>query len=99
MTFRIMCEVSGGVTGYRSGYFKENGEIVIFPSLEMADIYRDQLASNAKATEHYAKATYRYTVEDTQLAGEDAICSECGVKATAGDIGFGCQACLLGVIA
>lgn len=62
--FRILCEVSGGVTGYRTAYLKENGgKIVIFESQEKADIHRDQLASNAKAKAQYATATYRYTVE------------------------------------
>ncbi len=70
--FRILCRVSGGVTGDRSGYFKCNGEVVIFDNEQKANVYADQLFSNAKAGERYATASYRYTVEPF-MTGDDLL--------------------------
>jgi hypothetical protein len=62
--FRILCEVSGGVTGHREGYFKENGKVVLFTNEEKAKVYADKLAINANTTAAFTVANYRYTVED-----------------------------------
>ena len=57
---RILCEVSGGVSGYRSGYLKKNGEVMIFPSEQAADEEADALdiIMNGRSG-----ATFRYTPE------------------------------------
>ena len=58
--YRILCEVSGGVSGYHSGYLKKNGEVMIFPSQQAADDEADALdiIMNGRSG-----ATFRYTPE------------------------------------
>ena len=63
MKYRIKCVVSGGVTGHREGYFKQNGKVEIFTNEEKAKVYAAQLASNANSTAAYTVANYSYTVE------------------------------------
>lgn len=61
--FRVFCEVSGGVTGYRCSYMKRNGEEMIFASKEAAEL----AAHNAMRQMNgpYAVARFKYTVDAT----------------------------------
>lgn len=59
---RILCEVSGGITGHRVAYLKQRGVEVKFPTAAQAQTMANQL--NEQANSHpYRTATYRYTVE------------------------------------
>ena len=61
--FKIRCEVSGGVTGYRVGYLQEGiGKTRVFDNQDAAEIEANKLT--AKMNTPYASATFRYTVED-----------------------------------
>jgi hypothetical protein len=59
--FRILCRVSGGVTGTRTGYLKRNGKVVEFDIRETAQSEADRL--NAVKHEH-TTASFSYTVEE-----------------------------------
>jgi hypothetical protein len=60
--FRIFCEVSGGVTGYRCAYLKRKGIEEIYD--DQLDAENDAAALSLKNNGPNARATFRYTVED-----------------------------------
>lgn len=69
MNYRILCEVSGGVTGYRAAYLKDQGVEQVFDALEQAEA----VAGNLNATKNsnpYRTADFRYTVEPFQPEGK-----------------------------
>ena len=71
--FRILCEVSGGVTGNRSGYFKQKGVVVICHSRAEAKAWVEQLRSKAQSGADYGNtANYCYTVE-RYLTGDELL--------------------------
>jgi hypothetical protein len=61
MNYRILCEVSGGVTGYRNAYLKNGGVEVIFPDKETAETEAARLMK--KTNGPYRTADFRYTAE------------------------------------
>jgi len=58
--FRIKCRVSGGVTGTRESYMKENGVVMYFDDKAEAQVIADH--NNQERNGPYATATFRYTV-------------------------------------
>jgi len=58
--YRIFCEVSGGITGYNSAYFKVNGVECLF-SKDAAQIRAKKLT--AQANRRMSRATFKYTPE------------------------------------
>jgi hypothetical protein len=61
MTYQIMCEVMGGVTGYRRGYLTDSGCPCLFSSLDRAQIEANRLT--AINNQPNTRATFRYTAE------------------------------------
>lgn len=61
--FRILCEVSGGMTGYRSGYLKNNGREVEFETEAEAAAEAARLNEQMNGNPHRT-ANFRYTVEN-----------------------------------
>lgn len=59
--FRVLCEVSGGVTGYRVAYLKNAGEEIIFPNRETAEAEAARLTTQANGP--HKSADFRYTPE------------------------------------
>lgn len=59
--FRILCEVSGGVTGYRSATLKHNGVEMTFDTREDAQAECDRLMDRTNGNPHRT-ADFRYTV-------------------------------------
>lgn len=60
--YRIFCKVSGGVTGTRTAYYKDNGIEQTFLEKESAQAVCDTLNRTANSNP-YQKATFRYTPE------------------------------------
>jgi hypothetical protein len=60
MTFGIWCEVSGGVTGHRSAWLKQDGRHRLFSDRKAAAAVATVL--NASANSRHARAAFRYTV-------------------------------------
>lgn len=56
MMFRIWCTVSGGVTGYRTTWFKRNGEVVEFATHKEAQAEADRM--NEERSQSYVRYTY-----------------------------------------
>ncbi len=63
MTYVIHCEVSGGVTGYRQAYLKNDGVLVTFTDEAAAQAHADQLTATANDNK-YRTADFRYTAEE-----------------------------------
>lgn len=61
MSYVIKCRVSGGVTGTREGYYRSDGQIIEFDTLEEAQWYADHM--NRQANDQYATAKFSYEVE------------------------------------
>ena len=55
--FVIVCEVSGGVTGYRRGLLREKGQTKLFPTHEAAEEHARELRARPRG----GMATFRYT--------------------------------------
>jgi len=66
MKFRIFCEVSGGVTGYRYSYLKKWGKAMLFSTQEAAQAECDRLKK--KMNGPHARATFSYSVEENYHA-------------------------------
>jgi len=61
--FGIWCEVSGGVTGYRCAWMKNNGVLGKFATRDEAE--KEAHARNEKANGNpYRTADFRYTVRE-----------------------------------
>lgn len=60
MTFRIWCEVWGGVTGCRQAYLKQDGKLYEAAGRAAAEAEADRL--NTRMNGPHAKASFRYTV-------------------------------------
>ena len=67
MTDRIWCQVSGGVTGYRSGWLKWDDEIVVFKHLEDAKAEAKALNDRTDSNPN-RKATFSYTVQEYRVS-------------------------------
>lgn len=65
--FIVMCEKSGGVTGYGLTELKNDGKIVEFATKEEATIRANEL--NVKMNHMYATAFYHYWVEERHSTG------------------------------
>jgi hypothetical protein len=61
MTIYILCEVSGGVTGYRSAYLKRDGKIVEFECRDEAEQEARRLNEKTNGNP-YRTADFHYTV-------------------------------------
>lgn len=62
MFYEIECEVSGGVTGCRTGMLKgPDGEVAQFETREEAEAKAAQLTADRNGNP-YRTTTYRYTV-------------------------------------
>ena len=59
--YRILCEVSGGVTGYNASYLKIGGKPITFDDKGHAE--EVALSHQAKANGPYATASFKYSVE------------------------------------
>ncbi len=74
MKHRVRCEVSGGVTGTRVSYLKNDGEEVIFPThaaaLEIATDLEQKANSCIYATAYYHYAPEPY-VDPAEYRGND----------------------------
>jgi hypothetical protein len=55
--YGVWCQVSGGVTGTRAGWMKENGKRVELPTLEEAE----QAAAEARELASRSTARHEYT--------------------------------------
>ena len=58
-TYKIQCEVSGGVTGHRVGFLKNADEVVVFTTREEAETEAKRLR---RRTANNTRATFSYTV-------------------------------------
>jgi hypothetical protein len=56
--WKIWCEVSGGITGFRAGFLKANGKEVIYTDEEEAKRQAQRLNEQMRL----GKATFKYTV-------------------------------------
>ena len=63
--YKILCEVSGGITGHRTAYLKKRGAEVSFATEAQAQEQANELAKFANDN-RYKTANYRYTVEKMQ---------------------------------
>jgi hypothetical protein len=61
--YRILCEVSGGMTGYRSAYLKKDGQQVEFTTEAEAEAEAARLNKQMNGNPHRT-ADFRYTVEN-----------------------------------
>lgn len=59
MTYNILCQVSGGVTGTRSGLLKNNGKIAVFQTHEAAITEAARLSE--KMNRERKSAEFNYT--------------------------------------
>lgn len=59
--YRICCRVTGGITGTRSAWLKDDGEIVEFATRDAAQQEADRLT--ARMNHARARAHFTYTVE------------------------------------
>ena len=60
--YRILCKVSGGVTGTRYGHYKFNGEVQYFDTKEKAQQVADNLSKTANGphkTPHFSYISER----------------------------------------
>jgi len=62
MMFRILCEVSGGVTGYRCAYLKKDGREIKFKTQAEAEAEAARLNERTNLNP-YSTADFRYTIE------------------------------------
>lgn len=60
--FTILCEVSGGVTGYRCALLKRDGVVQQFETREAAEAEAARL--NKRMNGPYASADFRYTAQE-----------------------------------
>jgi hypothetical protein len=61
MNYQIMCEVMGGITGYRRGVLRNGGCPCLFSTKSKAEAEADRLMT---INNHpHTRATYRYTAE------------------------------------
>lgn len=60
--YKILCEVSGGVTGNRTTYLKDRGVEMKFSTRGQAQEHADRLME-ARNGNPYRVANFRYTVE------------------------------------
>lgn len=60
--YKILCEVSGGVMGYRRAYLKDRGVEMMFNTRAQAQKYADKHNERANENPHRT-ADFRYTVE------------------------------------
>ena len=67
MQFIVMCSVSGGVTGTRTGPARRNDAVVVFGTVEAAQAYCAKL--NATLRPH-ACVRYHYWVQEKSEGGE-----------------------------
>lgn len=58
---KILCEVRGGVTGYRSAFLKKDGEEVTFTDRNAAEVEAMRL-NRKKNGSPYRTAAFQYTV-------------------------------------
>ena len=66
--FKIRCEVSGGVTGYRCGFMKdEHGKVQTFATAAEAEVVAAQAREAVKGN---TRATFNYTVAEDWEGGE-----------------------------
>lgn len=64
--FVVVCEVSGGVTGYRRGLLRDKtGQTKLFPTMEAAATHALELERRPR----YGTATFRYTAAPAWLEG------------------------------
>lgn len=61
--FGIWCEVSGGVTGYRCAWLKQDDAVAHFRTLEDAQRQARYLTAKAMANAH-RKADFSYTARE-----------------------------------
>lgn len=61
MTFKILAQVSGGMTGMRQGFVKRDGEIQTWESRDAAQAEADRLNREMNRPPRNG-ATFRYTV-------------------------------------
>ncbi|KKK45185.1 hypothetical protein LCGC14_3165910 [marine sediment metagenome] len=61
--YRILCQVSGGVTDYRSAYLKERGVEVTFNTKAQAQIKADQLTESVNSNPNLIGLHFSYTLE------------------------------------
>lgn len=57
-SFIVMCRVSGGMTGTRTGVLKEDGEVVRFETFSAAQDKADELTKNMNG--HRGTASFQY---------------------------------------
>lgn len=56
--FVVLCEVSGGVTGYRQGLLREKGQTKLFPTMQAAEEEASKLRVSMGGG--HSLATFRY---------------------------------------
>ena len=61
MTYGIWCRVSGGVTGSRQAWLKDNGKVVQFDTLELAQAEASRLMANVSSR---SGASFSYTAKE-----------------------------------
>ncbi len=83
MRYNVQCTVSGGVTGYRTGLLKSNGEIQFFDTIELAQAECTRLLANVS---RYATAHFSYVPVEARW------CS-CEAPIDCNDGGFVCRPC------
>lgn len=66
--FRILCEVSGGVTGYRCSYLKRRGKVQVYDDQLTAEL--DASALNEKMNADGNVAIFKYTAERCMSGAE-----------------------------